>query len=167
MNEMKNLGEWEAALQSEVEGLRKRREQLDAEIQKRTKKLELIKQMRLLEEEPSGAYPTGSAVIETRATPKVVKESAQRILEESQGPLHISIIHRQFQERGYPIPGSGTPFNILAHLVNDKTFVRVARGTYALAGSVPQEQILPKAPRKPRKKHRKTRRVSGLGMGEK
>jgi hypothetical protein len=166
MDEMTDLLKWETALQSEIEDLRRRREQLDAEIQKRTKKLELIKQMRLLEEEPGGTCATSSAAIEVRATPKAVKESAQRILKESQGPLHISSIHRQFQERGYPIPGSGTPFNILAHLVNDKTFVRVARGTYALAGSVPQEQVLPKATRKPRKKHRKKRRDSNLGMGE-
>ena len=164
---MRNLREWEAALQSEVEDLRRRREQIDAELQKKSKKLELIRQVRLLEEEPTGTYAVGPAATEARATPKAVKELAQRILMESQEPLHIGDIHRQFRERGYPIPGSGTPFNILAHLVNDRTFVRVARGTYALAGSVPQEQILPRASRKPRKKQRKKRRDSESGMGGK
>ncbi len=90
----------------------------------------------------------------------MVRELTQKILTEAAGPLHINEIHRQFVSKGYPIPGGGTPFNILVHLLNNKTFVRVARGTYAIAGTVPEEQVLARAPkvRKPRKsKKRKSR----------
>jgi hypothetical protein len=37
--------------------------------------------------------------------------------------------------------------------------VRVARGTYALAGTVPEEQVLPKAPRVHKTKKDKKRKV--------
>lgn len=155
-DEVARMAEWESALESELERLQRERNRVDAELQRAAKKLELVKQMRLLESSPTDAATrVPPTVKETRATPTTVREMAHRILSESPRPLHISEIHQQFVDRGYPIPGSGTPFNILAHLVNNKSFVRVARGTYALAGSVPQEQILPRAQRKARRRRRK------------
>ena len=155
---MERLGDWEAALQLEVENLQKRRDQVDAELQRTSKKLDLVRQMRLLEEGPAKPGATTiTAHKDVRATPTAVREMAHKILSDATVPLHISEIHRQFKERGYAIPGGGTPFNILAHLVNDKAFVRVARGTYALAGSVPQELVLPKAPRKTGRRKRQKR----------
>jgi hypothetical protein len=85
---------------------------------------------------------------------------ARRVIAEAGHPIHITEIHRQFVDKGYPIPGGGTPFNILAHIVNDKTFVRIARGTYALTGTVPEEQVLPRAPRKRGTKKKKRVRRS-------
>jgi hypothetical protein len=162
----KRLREWEAALQSELERLQLERDRVDAELQRASKKLELLKQMRLLEDGSAPDEPPAApALKEGRATPPAVREMAQRILSEATGPLHISEIHQQFVDRGYAIPGSGTPFNILAHLVNNKAFVRVARGTYALAGSVPEEQVLPKAERKPRRR-RKKRKSAGRTRAE-
>ena len=158
-NEAARLTEWEAALGGEIQRLQSERERIDSELQRATKKLELVKQMRLLEDGAAqSALPVVTAPKERRATPTAVREMAHKVLSESARPLHISEIHQQFVARGYAIPGSGTPFNILAHLVNDKSFVRVARGTYALAGSVPPEQVLPRAKRKTRRRRTRTKK---------
>lgn len=165
VNEAATLTEWEEALGQEIERLQGERERIDSELQRTTKKLELVKQMRLLEDGSAQSLtPTVKPLKEQRATPTAVREMACKILSESARPLHISEIHEHFIARGYAIPGSGTPFNILAHLVNDKSFVRVARGTYALAGSVPPEQVLPKAERKV-KRHKKRRKKSTIRRG--
>jgi hypothetical protein len=147
--DLAKIAEWESALESEREELARRRGQLDAQLQQVSRKLELLRQMKSLEESPAenGTTTRIAAVSEGRPTPASVREMARRILTQSGRPLHISEIHRQFLNNGYPIPGVGTPFNILAHIVNDKSFVRVARGTYALSGTVPEDQVLPRAPR--------------------
>jgi hypothetical protein len=153
VGELNKIAEWEEVLQHEVERLQGERDRVDSELQRALKKLELVRQMRSIDDPPTPQ--TLAAVKEHRATPTAVRETAQRILLDAKRPLHISEIHKQFLDNGYAIPGSGTPFNILAHLVNDKSFVRVARGTYALAGTVPQEQVLPRAERKSRRRRRK------------
>ena len=157
----KKLSEWESALQEDVQGWESERNRADAELQRAIKRLELVRQMRLLEEDsPKPPVAEAPPVGDARATPTSVREMTHRILSQSNRPLHISEIHKQFLSNGYPIPGSGTPFNILAHLVNNKAFVRVARGTYALVGSVPQEQVLQTAERKAKHRRRDTKSVS-------
>lgn len=153
--EEKRLAEWELNLQREVERLQADRSRIDAELQRAAKKLDLVRQMRSLDNGLAAEVTLPPTSADIRATPGSVREMAQRILSELGRPLHISEIHQQFVARGYPIPGSGTAFNILAHIVNDQSFVRVARGTYALAGTVPQEQVLPKAARKARRRRRR------------
>jgi HB1, ASXL, restriction endonuclease HTH domain len=166
-DETKRLAEWEAALQREVERWQRERSRVDSELQRATKKLELVRQMRSLEADPlPEKAPAALPVNERRATPTAVREMTQRILSESGRPLHISEIHKQFLNKGYAIPGGGTPFNILAHLVNDKSFVRVARGTYALAGSVPPDQVLPRAERKTKRRKRKRKSAARLRVEE-
>jgi hypothetical protein len=162
-SELNRFSEWEASLKAELDLLRKQRAELDLELQRVQRKLDLVRQMRALEETPEADIskePFPITASESKATPTGVREMAKKILSDSQRPLHISEIHRIFLQRGYPIPGGGTPFNILAHMVNDKGFVRVARGTYALAGSVPEEQVMAKAPR--RKKARRRARTIQL-----
>ena len=157
------MAEWDAALRDELDILKKQRNEIDAHLQRVSKKLDLLRQMRSLEEPSAAAAPQGAALIaasDSRPTPANVREMTKKILAELGRPLHISEIHRQFTGRGYPIPGSGTPFNILAHLVNSKDFVRVARGTYALSGSVPPEQVLPRVTRKRRRARRRKRRAA-------
>lgn len=164
------ITEWESVLESEREELARRRGELDAQLQQVSRKLELLREMKSLEEshaEVGTASRVPTVSTESRPTPASVREVARRILADSGRPLHISEIHRQFLNNGYPIPGGGTPFNILAHLVNDKSFVRVARGTYALSGTVPEDQVLQKAPRtrKTKKSKKTTRRPKGTGDG--
>jgi len=162
----RDLSGWEYDLRLQVEDLQKRRASLDLELQNASKKLELVRQMRLLEQAPTKSQSLEfSGHKQMRSTPTAVREMAQKVLSEATGPLHISEIHRQFKEQGYPIPGSGTPFNILAHLVNDKAFVRVARGTYALAGTVPEEAILVRTQRKSRRKKRRKKPTASIHRG--
>ncbi len=162
--ELKRLLEWETLLSSELEELSRQREDLEARFQKVSRKLELVRQMRSLEE-PCSADDSlekqKPVIFENRATPATVRELTHKILTDAAGPLHINDIHRHFLDKGYPIPGAGTPFNILVHLVNDKAFVRVARGTYAIAGTVPEDQVLARAPktRKPRKSKKRKSHV--------
>ncbi len=81
---LERLGEWEAALQSEVENLQKRRDQVDAELQRTLKKLDLVRQMRLLEEGPARLGATTiTAHKDVRATPTAVREMAHKILSEA------------------------------------------------------------------------------------
>jgi len=163
---LQQLGEWESTLTVELDELRKKRNDLDRDLQRIARKLELVRQMRTLEGAPDSepmahTFPIGGA--DSKASPASVREMVSKTLSESGKPLHINEIHRAFLDKGYPIPGRGTPFNILAHVVNDKAFVRVARGTYTLTGSVPQDQILPKAPRKQKKARRRKRRQATAG----
>ena len=149
---------WEESLRKQAESLHEARQEIESKLQKVSRQLELVRQMRDLEEGSTTVVENAQlpkVLSEPRTTPANVRESAKQILVDAGGPLHINEIHRRFAERGYPIPGAGTPFNILVHLTNDKSFVRVARGTYAVAGSVPEEQVLKKAP--PVRKTRKHR----------
>lgn len=152
------LQAWEQKLVTELNELRGRRSELDFEIQRVSKKLDLVKQMVALDGAPRTDQQMERAPGELRPTPANVCESAKAILLECGHALHINDIHRVFLEKGYPIPGGGTPFNILVHLTNSKEFVRVARGTYALAGTVPEAQVIPNATRTaPRQRKRKRR----------
>jgi hypothetical protein len=163
----KTLAEWETMLQQEAEHWQGERNRTDFELQRTLKKLELVRQMRLLGNAPtSDLVAVVTTAKEGRATPTSVREMAQKILADAKRPLHISEIHKEFRNRGYAIPGSGTAFNILAHLVNSKLFVRVARGTYAVAGSVPENQVLPRAERKARRRRRKKKSRLGQGLHE-
>jgi hypothetical protein len=153
--ELRELRQWERSLSGEIEALKKRRGDIDTEIQQQSKKLDLVRQMLTLEGHGSDR-PAPTA--EARTTPDRVREAAKAVLAGAGRPLHINDIHQAFIDRDYPIPGGGTPFNILVHLVKSSGFVRVARGTYALAGTVPDAQVLPKQQRRPKRK--KTKRTS-------
>lgn len=67
-----------------------------------------------------------------------VKVYVEQILADAKRPMKIGEIHAEFIRRGFPIPGKGTPFNILVHISREMKsnknakFVWAARGTYAL-----------------------------------
>jgi HB1, ASXL, restriction endonuclease HTH domain len=159
------LEKWEISLRHRLENLRGQRKELEIEIEKLSKKLDLIGQMRLIESQSTNPESASATLTERRSSPAEVREWAKKILSESSRPLHISEIHKIFLEKGYPIPGGGTPFNILAHLVNDRDFVRVARGTYALQGTVPVDSVLPKKSRKSRRRKRARRKQIAVAEG--
>ena len=162
--DIQKLADWELSLKGELDSLQAKRKELDVDIQRLSKRLDLVRQMRALDEPRAGSDPDQEATppgSELRTTPLAVREAAKAVLLAAARPLHINDIHRRFISSGHPIPGKGTPFNILVHLLNDKEFVRVSRGTYALAGTVPEDQVLPKAPRKRRTRKRRAARASG------
>jgi hypothetical protein len=147
----KYLHERQHALEDEMKLLQGQKNAIDLQLALIGKKLDLVRQMIRLD---SGNNEEKAAV--TLGTATDVKGLARQIIEDAGKPLHISEIHRQFLERGYAIPGEGTPFNILAHIVRDKTLARVARGTYALAVNTPESARLPIV--KTKKTYRRSRK---------
>lgn len=59
-------------------------------------------------------------------------ESAVDILRARGRPLRIQDLHAEFIRRGHPLPGRGTPTNIVVHLANSPLLERRGRGVYAL-----------------------------------
>lgn len=156
---MEQLRQWEQELITQVEALRQRRSEIESEFQVSTRKLELVRQMLALDvKDPEARQQEGAADNPAlRPTPPTVRDCVKRVLQDAGKPLHISEIHREFLSRAYPIPGGGTPFNILAHIVNSREFVRIARGTYALVGNVPPDQVVASTKRKRRRRrHRQS-----------
>jgi hypothetical protein len=145
------LQERHDALEKELKALQGKKSVIDQELALVSKKLDLIRQMRRLE---SGDAEASTPV--TLGSGADVRSLARQIIADAGNPLHISEIHRQFLDRGYAIPGEGTPFNILAHIVRDKELARVARGTYALASQTPPGDRLPSSTTK--KAHRRRRK---------
>lgn len=62
-----------------------------------------------------------------------VVESVITILRDHGSPMRIQDIHAEFLRRQLPLPGSGTPANIAAHLVARDLFTRPRRGVFGLA----------------------------------
>src|SRR5258708_6699619 len=60
-------------------------------------------------------------------------EAAAAILREFDRPMTIQELHGAFIRQGKPLPGRGTPTNIVAHISTSPTFVRRGRGIYSLA----------------------------------
>jgi predicted ribosome quality control (RQC) complex YloA/Tae2 family protein len=65
---------------------------------------------------------------------KTVADNVAEVLVAAGQPLHISQIRDNYLKTGRTIPGKGTYVNLLAYMVRDPRFVRVAKGTYALSG---------------------------------
>jgi hypothetical protein len=61
------------------------------------------------------------------------------ILGDFKRPMTIQEIHGAFIRQGKPLPGRGTPTNIVAHISTSPLFVRRGRGIYALAEWVEEE----------------------------
>jgi len=80
-------------------------------------------------------------------------DTIAQILSISDGPLHISEIHNRYLATGKMVPGKGTESNLIAYMVRDPRFRRVAKGTYALAdGNQPP-------PMRKRQRRRRRKRV--------
>lgn len=157
------IKKWEQALAAEVQALMSRRKELDSEIEQKNKKLGLLREMLILESgaplSPKNTRPS-QATSDGRPTAATVREAALNILSEAGRPLHITEIHQGFLDRGQAIPGAGTPFNILVHMLKDESVVRVARGTYALRSSLPPHAI-PAAAKPRRRKRRRSKKRKG------
>jgi len=61
-----------------------------------------------------------------------VIEDVVQILRDHGKPMRIQDIHSEFLRRELPLPGSGTPANIAAHLVDRELFARFGRGVFGL-----------------------------------
>lgn len=61
-----------------------------------------------------------------------VRGQVREILAARTEPMHIVEIHAAFIQRGWEVPGAGTPANITAHLSKDPDIVSPSRGFYRL-----------------------------------
>lgn len=59
--------------------------------------------------------------------------AAEAILRDVARPMAIGDIHTEFIRRDIPLPGRGTPANIIVHLTASPRIVRIGRGLYGLA----------------------------------
>jgi hypothetical protein len=78
---------------------------------------------------PVGLQGRGSPARSVRET---VAEAVRSMLLERGAPMRIQDIHSEFLRRELPLPGSGTPANIAAHLVDRGVFSRPRRGIFGL-----------------------------------
>jgi hypothetical protein len=96
------------------------------------------------------APPGESAMNEQPGNGRNIANIIARILADAASPLHISMIRQAYLREGNTIPGKGNESNLLAYVVRDPRFVRVAKGTYGLAG----HGLIPQAA----KRHRQRRK---------
>lgn len=133
---------WKAELDREIKSLSDKIASLTTERQRRVQQLELVS--RLLESEAApkcerSAPQAESSVTDSHiTTPDEVKDRVLEILLQTGRPMNIKEIHAEFLRRSLPIPGKGTPFNILVHISrevkrgNMSRLYRTGKGTYAL-----------------------------------
>jgi hypothetical protein len=137
----KKLGEWKQGLETEAQELKEKIHLLTAELQQKSQQIELISQLIRATDNPLETPPGSLPITEGNSvavTPSQVLDHACEILSEARRPMNINEIRTEFARRGYPIPGKGTPFNILVHISRDlksgkeSRFVRASKGMYAL-----------------------------------
>lgn len=81
--------------------------------------------------EQAQKHPEADGV--SRPVRERVVEAVVEILRDHGKPMRIQDIHIEFLRRQLPLPGSGTPANIAAHLVDRDLFTRPSRGVFGLA----------------------------------
>jgi hypothetical protein len=142
--EIAKLNEWKEAVEAEIQIIKNKIQALSASLQAKGQQLELI--CRLIDSQNPRSDRNVSEVItfsqkvpvSQGALSSQVKDRVYEILTEVKRPMNIKDIHAQFIRRGYPIPGKGTHFNILVHIVRElkkgrnSRFQRDGRGTYSL-----------------------------------
>jgi hypothetical protein len=91
------------------------------------------------------------AAINQQGNGRNVANTIARILADAASPLHISVIRQTYLREGNTIPGKGTESNLLAYVVRDPRFVRVAKGTYGLG----EHGLIPQAAKRRRKRRKR------------
>ena len=137
-----------AALQAKLLDLQQKIAPLTSELDKTRQQIQLVGRLLGLENGQTGAAPGPPPPVSNGAS---VGDILVEILAAEGEPLHVGDLKVRFLSRGHTIPGKGTDSNLIAYLTRDPRFVRVARGTYALAAL---------AVRAPQRKRRKGRRRS-------
>jgi len=91
---------------------------------------------------------------ELQAVKPNIADRVLELLKEAAQPLHISEIRNRYIAKGFTVPGRGNESNLLVYIVRDPRFIRVSKGTYAVAegGVVPVPNVKPKAKKRRRKK---------------
>jgi len=134
--------EWILATEIEVKQLDRQAAQTQAALAQARQRLILFHELlATLTKSPVRISDTDVAV--GRTTRDRTIEAAAEILGEFERPMTIQEIHAAFVRQGRPLPGRGTPTNILAHISTSDVFVRPQRGVYALAAWTKEESETP------------------------
>lgn len=95
--------------------------------------------------------PGEAAINEQPGNGRNIANIIAKILADAASPLHISMIREAYLKEGNTIPGKGNESNLLAYVVRDPRFVRVAKGTYGLA----ENGFIPQAAKRRRKRRKR------------
>jgi len=139
--EVDKLHEWKKSVETEIQAITGQIQSLNSDLQRKNQQLALI--CKLIDSENGSLARddpdvSRSLVARQIVTPSQVTERVYEILSEAKQPMNIKAIHEEFIRRGYPVPGKGTHFNILVHIVRELKskkggrFQRDGRGTYSL-----------------------------------
>jgi hypothetical protein len=124
---------WIARAEADAKELAEQAEAIQAQLAEARRRLMLFYEM--LAAATNSPVPVSSEEMGlARSTRNRVWDHAEQILVAHGRPMRIQDIHTQFVRSGYPLPGRGTPTNIVAHLVAaPERFSRPSRGVYGVA----------------------------------
>jgi hypothetical protein len=139
--ELERLHDWKKSVETEIQAITDMIQSLNSDLQRKNQQHALI--CKLIDSENGSVALDNqdvnrSLVARQIVTPSQVTQRVHEILSEAKEPMNIKTIHEEFIRRGYPIPGKGTHFNILVHIVRELKnkkggrFQRDGRGTYSL-----------------------------------
>jgi hypothetical protein len=94
------------------------------------------------------------------ATKSSVPDRVIELLKEAGKALHVSEILSQYVAKGFAVPGQGKESNLLVYIVRDPRFIRVSKGTYALAQGEPHPTVT-----KLKVKRRRRKKAKGKSNG--
>jgi hypothetical protein len=122
----------------------------------REQAVRLKAQLELVERALQVGFPSdhsASSPQGTQTTRSSVSDRVFELLKDAGKELHVSEILSQYVEKGFTVPGQGKESNLLVYIVRDPRFIRVSKGTYALAQGEPSQVVTTvKVKRRRRKK---------------
>ena len=131
MFDPKTVREWIVAAEEEVSDLARQVERAQFQLAEARRRLMLLYEMLAsVTNGPVGVSPDKART--TRPVREQVQSDAEAILRERGMPMRAQDLHAEFIRRGMPLPGRGTPTNIIAHIVASDRFSRRGRGVYGL-----------------------------------
>ncbi|MGH9787023.1 MAG: hypothetical protein ACRD88_22865 [Terriglobia bacterium] len=121
--------------------------------------IDLLRELQPTEEIKAGPATSDTSIGGSNslgATGRYVIERTIEILHEAGQALHINDLYARFLERGYQVPGAGTPANLTAHIRRSEVIVSPKRGLYGLVEHVGPVQTAnrKRARRRPMKRKR-------------
>lgn len=158
---------WIAYEEAALDGLRAKLHPLLEEERRATDRLARLKDLLSAYTAPEqGELHTATTTTRMQSVAERVRGQVREILASTPTPLHIHEVHAAFLQRGWTVPGAGTPANITAHLSGAADIVSPTRGYYRLLGEGEQPPERKAATRKARTRRSAKRRRSTTRKSE-